>query len=61
MQSTNIRRMKAAIWNQAFTGRAQMWCPMGSTVWLPKGGRKGQLLAMVRGWGCWYPRSECQN
>jgi hypothetical protein len=32
MQSTNMRRMKAAIWNQAFTGRAQMWCPMGSVV-----------------------------
>ena len=32
MQSTNIRQIKAAIWDQASTGRAQVWCPMGSVV-----------------------------
>jgi hypothetical protein len=29
MQSTNIRQIKAAIWDQAFIGRARWWCPMG--------------------------------
>ena len=23
--------------------------------------RKGQLLAMIRGWGRWYPRSERED
>jgi hypothetical protein len=53
MQSTNMRQIKAAIWDQAFTSRAQVWCPMGSVVAIRR--RNGQLLALVRGWGRWYP------
>jgi hypothetical protein len=52
MQSTNIHQIKAAIWEQAFTGRAQVCCPMGRVVAIRR--RKGQLLAMVRGWSRWY-------
>jgi hypothetical protein len=51
--STDIRQIKAAIFDQAFTGRAQVWCPMGGVVAIRR--RKGQLLALVRGWGRWYP------
>lgn len=53
MQSTHIRQIKAAIWDQAFTGRAQVWCPMGGVVAIRR--RKGQLLAMVRGWVAGIP------
>jgi hypothetical protein len=51
--STNIRQIKAAIWDQAFIGNARVWCPMGSVVAIRR--RKGQLLVLVRGWGHWYP------
>jgi hypothetical protein len=52
MQSTNLRQIKAAIWDQAFIGSARVSCPIGPVVAVRR--RKGQLLAMVRGWGCWY-------
>jgi hypothetical protein len=53
MHSTNIRQIKAAIWDQAFLGSARVSCAMGPVVAVRR--RKGQLLAMVRGWGRWYP------
>ncbi len=54
MQSANIRQIKAAIWDQAFTGRARVSCTIGAVVAIRR--RKGQLLAMIRGWGGrWYP------
>jgi hypothetical protein len=53
MQSTNIRQIKAALWDQAFVGSARVSCAMGPVVAVRK--RKGQLLAMIRGWGRWYP------
>lgn len=53
MQSTNIHQIKAAIWDQAFIGRTRVSCPMGGVVAIRR--RKGQLLAMIRGWGRWYP------
>ena len=52
MQSTNIHHIKAALWDQAFTGKARVCCPMGPVVAVRR--RKGQLLAMIRGWGRWY-------
>ena len=52
MQSTDIRQIKAAIWEQAFIGSARVSCPMGPVVAVRR--RKGQLLAMIRGWGRWY-------
>jgi hypothetical protein len=54
--STDIHQIKAAIWNQAFTGRAYVVCPMGRVVAIRR--KKGQLLAMIYGWGRWYPVSS---
>ncbi len=34
-------------------------CPMGRVVAIRR--RKGQLQAMIRGWGRWYTRSEREN
>jgi hypothetical protein len=52
MQSTNISQIKKALWNQAFLGNTLVLCPMGRVVAVRR--RKGQLLAMMRGWGRWY-------
>jgi hypothetical protein len=52
MQSTNLKEIKAALWDQAFIGRTWVSCPMGRVVAVRR--RKGQLLAMVYGWGRWY-------
>jgi hypothetical protein len=51
--STDIRQIKAAIFDQAFGGRTWVSCPMGRVVGIRR--RKGQLLAMIYGWGRWYP------
>ncbi len=54
MQSTHIRQIKAALRDQAFIGTTSVSCSIGRVVAIRK--RKGQLLAMVRGWGVrWYP------
>lgn len=53
MHSTNIKEIKAAIRDQAFLGNARVFCAMGPVVAVRR--RKGQLLAMIRGWGRWYP------
>jgi hypothetical protein len=53
MQSTNLRQIKAALVDQAFIGSTRVSCPMGNIVAIRR--RKGQLLAMIRGWGRWYP------
>ena len=54
MQSTNIRQIKAALVDQAFIGKARVSCAIGVVVSVRR--RKGQLLALVRGWGVrWYP------
>ncbi len=65
MQSTNLRHIKAALWDQAFVGNTRVSCVMGPVVAVRR--RKGQLLAMIRGWGRWYPvesvrieRAGCQ-
>ena len=49
----SFRSFTTPIWAQAFIGRAQVWWRVGSVVAIRR--RKGQLLAMVRGWGRWYP------
>jgi hypothetical protein len=51
--STDIRQIKAAIFDQAFIGRTWVSCPMGRVVGIRR--RKGRLLAMIYGWGRWYP------
>ncbi len=53
MLSTNIHQIKAALWKQAFIGDTWVSCPMGRVVAIRR--RKGQLQAMIRGWGRWYP------
>ena len=53
MLSTNIHQIKAAIWNQAFLGKAAVSCAMGRVVAIRR--RKGQLFAMVYGRRGWYP------
>lgn len=51
--STDLRQIKAALWDQAFNGSTSVSCPMGGVVGLRR--RKGQLLVLIRGWGRWYP------
>lgn len=53
MQSNDLHQIKKALWDQAFIGSARVWCPAGSVVAIRR--RNGQLLAMIRGWGLWYP------
>jgi hypothetical protein len=53
MQSKDLHHMKAAIGDQAFLGNAPVFCIMGPVVAAKQ--RLGQLLAMIRGWGHWYP------
>lgn len=54
--STDMRTIKAAIWCQAFKGNTSMFCPIGQIVGIRR--RKGQLLALICGWGRWYPVDE---
>jgi hypothetical protein len=42
MQSTNIKEIKAALWDQAFRGCTQVRCPIGGVVAIRK--RKGQRV-----------------
>ncbi len=53
MQSTNIRQIKAALWRQAFIGDTWVNSATGRVVAIRR--RKGQLLALICGWGRWYP------
>jgi hypothetical protein len=55
MQSTDIEEIKAALWEQAFHGCTQVKCPLGQVMAVRC--RKGQLLALLRGRGRWYPVS----
>lgn len=50
--STDVRQIKAAIFDQAFIGSTRVSCPMGRVVAIRR--RKGQLLALIYGWGRWY-------
>jgi len=53
MQSTNLSQIKVALRDQAFIGSARVSCPIGNIVAIRR--RKGQLLALIHGWGRWYP------
>lgn len=54
MQTDNLKQIKAALWNQAFVGSTRVVCLIGPVVAVKR--RKGQLLALIRGWGGrWYP------
>ena len=54
--STDIRTIKAAIWYQTFKGNTSTSCPIGQVAAIRR--RKGQLLALVRGWERWFPVEE---
>jgi hypothetical protein len=56
MPSSNLQEIKAALWEQAFLGCSRVQCPLGQVMAIRR--RKGQLLALIRGWGRWYP-VEC--
>lgn len=51
--STDLRLIKAALWDQAFVGTTSVSCSIGRVVGIRR--RKGQLLALIYGWGRWYP------
>lgn len=53
MRSTHIPQIKAALRDQAFFGKARVCCPIGVVVAVRR--RKGQLLALIRGWGRRFP------
>jgi hypothetical protein len=58
MQSKDLEEIKAALWEQAFLGCSRVSCPMGQVMAIRK--RKDHLLALIRGWGRWYPvPTEC--
>jgi len=59
MQSKDLHQIKAAIRDQAFLGNARVFCIMGPVVAARR--RKGQLLAMIRGWGRWYPEKVSER
>jgi hypothetical protein len=53
MQSTDLEEIKAALWEQAFYGCTRVSCLMGQVMSVRRS--KGQLLALLRGRGRWYP------
>jgi len=52
MQSQDVEEIKAALYEQAFHGCTQVRCPRGQVMAIRR--RKGQLLALCRGWRRWY-------
>jgi hypothetical protein len=57
LHSMKLRQIKAALVDQAFLRSVWVSCAIGVVVAVRR--RKGQLLAMIRGWGVrWYP-VEC--
>ena len=56
MQSAQIEEIKAALWEQAFYGCTRVSCQMGQVMSVKRS--KGQLLALLSGWGRWYPVEE---
>ena len=51
MQSTDLEEIKVALWLQAFHGCTKVRCGLCQVMAIRR--RKGQLLALCRGWGCW--------
>ena len=47
------QRDQGGVVGSSLRGCTQVRCPMGGVVAIRK--RKGQLMALVRGWGRWYP------
>jgi hypothetical protein len=53
VQSQDVEEIKAALWLQAFRGCTQVRCGFCQVMAIRR--RKGQLFALCRGWGRWYP------
>jgi hypothetical protein len=53
VQSKDIEEIRAALWEQAYLWCSKVSCLIGQVMAIRK--RKGQLLALVRGRGHWYP------
>ncbi len=53
MQSTQIEEIKAALWEQAFYGCTRVSWGVAQVMSVKRS--KGQLLALLRGRGRWYP------
>jgi hypothetical protein len=53
MQSQDVEEIKAALWLQAFHGCTRVNCGHCQVMAVRR--RKGQLLALCRGWGRWTP------
>ncbi len=53
MQSTDLEEIKAALWEQASHSCTQVRRGMAQVMAIRR--RKGQLLALLRGWRYWYP------
>jgi hypothetical protein len=57
--STDVRQMKAALWDQAFIGGTQVSCPMGRVVAIRK--RKGTAPGAEPWLGALVHRGECEH
>jgi len=53
VQSTDLEEIKAALWEQASHPCTQVRWGMAQVMAIRR--RKGQLLALLRGRGRWYP------
>ncbi len=54
MQSTDIEEIKAALWEQSHHPCTRVKWGMAQVMAVRKG-KKGQLQALLRGWGRWCP------
>jgi hypothetical protein len=54
MQSTDIEEIKAALWEQSQHPCTQVKWGLACVMAVRKS-KKGNLQALLRGWGCWYP------
>jgi hypothetical protein len=53
VQSTDLEEIKAALWEQASRPCTRVSWGVAQVMAIRR--RKGQLLALLRGRGCWYP------
>jgi hypothetical protein len=53
MQSPDLEEIKAALWEQAYHQCTRVSWGVAQVMAVRRS--KGQLLALLRGWGRWYP------
>ena len=59
MQSTNLKEIKSALWDQAFIGRTWVSCPMGRVVGIRR--RKGSFSRWSMGGDAGTRWSMCSS